>query len=109
MNKMLKNEFGQFKEAKTGFSWTVFFFGPFVPLFRGDFKYFGIMILVAIFTTGLGNIVFPFMYNKWYTQDLIEKGYRTEDREFAQFLRYKGIFVPEQKKVKSESIDQDIF
>ena len=109
MYKMLKNEFGQFKEAKTGFSWTVFFFGPLVPLFRGDFKYFGIMLLVWFFTSGLGIIIFAFVYNKLYTQGLIEKGYRTEDREFAQFLRFKGIFVPEQKKVNSETIDQDIF
>ncbi len=39
------------KESYVGFSWTTFFFGPFVPLFRGDFKWFFIM-LVGLLTLG---------------------------------------------------------
>ena len=34
----LKNDIGMVKEAKIGFSFTTFFFGPFVPALRGDWK-----------------------------------------------------------------------
>lgn len=41
MKVMLKNEnTGQIKQAKIGFSWTVFFFGFFPAIFRGDWKWF---------------------------------------------------------------------
>lgn len=37
------------KQVKVGFSWTTFFFGFFVPLFRGDIKWFLIMLLTQSF------------------------------------------------------------
>ena len=80
----LKNDAGITKTVKAGFSWTVFFFGFFVPLFRGDWKWAGIMaissIIVAMFTYGLGAwvllLIFAVKYNEWYINDLKEKGYR---------------------------------
>ncbi len=48
----------QVKPAKIGFSWTVFFFGCLPPLFRGDWKWFFILLIVeAVFglpTFGFG-------------------------------------------------------
>ena len=38
MKVRLRNQYQNFKEAKAGFSWTVLFFGFFVPLLRGDVK-----------------------------------------------------------------------
>ena len=38
----------QFKQVKIGFSWTMFFFGFWVPLFRGDWKWLIIMLLLDI-------------------------------------------------------------
>ena len=80
----LKNDVGITKTVKVGFSWTVFFFGFFVPLFRGDWKWAGIMaissIVVAMFTYGLGAwvllLIFAVKYNEWYINNLKEKGYR---------------------------------
>ena len=80
----LKNDAGITKTVKVGFSWTVFFFGFFVPLFRGDWKWAGIMaissIIVAMFTYGLGAwvllLIFAVKYNEWYINDLKEKGYK---------------------------------
>lgn len=84
MKIMLENKFGVKKVVKVGFSWTVFFWGFFVPLFRGDFKYMAFMIAAAV----IGNFVFPivggwaamiifmFKYNEWYLDDLKNKGYK---------------------------------
>lgn len=76
MKQIMKNEIGQVKIVKEGFSWTTLFFGVFVPLYRGDWKWFLIMLIVNLFTYGLGSIVFAFIYNKIYIDDLLAKGYR---------------------------------
>jgi len=67
---------GAIKEAPVGFSWTVFFFNFFPPLFRGDFKWAVIFFLLAMLTMGLSAIVFMFIYNKLYIKDLIGAGYK---------------------------------
>jgi hypothetical protein len=90
----LKNDAGMVKEVKKGFSWTVFFFGVFVPLIRGDLKWAGIMlmlsILAGIFTAGFGamvpGLIFSFVYNKIYIKDLYEKGYRAADESQSDLL-----------------------
>jgi hypothetical protein len=64
------------KPGYYGFSWTYFFFGPFVPLFRGDFEEATSQILVAILSLWIWMIVESFLYNKHYmTRMLTEKGW----------------------------------
>lgn len=72
----MRNEHGAIKKVKAGFSWTTFFFGVLVPLFRGDFKWFLVMIVANLFTVGLANFIFIFKYNSWYISDLQDKGYK---------------------------------
>ena len=72
----LKNDNGVTKEVKNGLSWTYFFFGSLVPLFRGDFKWFLITLIAAPVTFGLSHFLFFFKYNEWYLNDLQEKGYK---------------------------------
>ena len=87
------------KEVKVGFSWTVFFFGLFVPLFRGDLKWAAIMffgtILLGFATLGIGGavlgIVMSFVYNKIYIKDLIEKGWNPVGEENRLLLEEKNI------------------
>lgn len=69
------------KQAPVGFSWTVFLFGFFPPLFRGDWKYGLIILLAAVFTLGLSSLVFMFIYNKLYIKSLLEEGYTSIDPE----------------------------
>jgi len=71
----------EIKQAPIGFSWTVFLFGPFPPLFRSDWKFFAILLLAALVTFGLSNLVFAFIYNKMYLNDLLNNGYTTDDPE----------------------------
>ena len=97
------------KKGFIGFSWTSFFFGFFVPIFRGDFKWLLIFLFPFIFVW-LGNFlnldfdnnyifiifmlpilitrfVFPFIYNGFYTKDLLKKGYLPpEDDDYSNAI-----------------------
>lgn len=79
----LRNRNGVVKKAPQGFSWTVFFFGLFVPLFRKDWKFFLIMfalnLVIGAITYGLGafivNLIVAIKYNEWYLEGLQNEGY----------------------------------
>lgn len=75
MHVKLRHPSGLLKDCKVGFSWTTFFFGAFVPLFRGDWKWFLIILVLCSITFSLAIIPFWFIYNKLYIKDLLEKGY----------------------------------
>ena len=87
---MLKHrDSGLVKRGFYGFSWTTLFFGFFPALFRGDFITFlggfAVLIVLGIFTIGIGTgiamIVWAFWYNKYYTRKLLERGYVFADAE----------------------------
>lgn len=78
MKRIMKNEIGQVKVVKEGFSWTTLFFGALVPLCRGDWKWFLIMVVAGLCTMGLSSLIFCFLYNKFYINDLLKEGYRFE-------------------------------
>lgn len=87
----------QGKQAKIGISWTVFFFGPFPALFRGDWKWFLIMLIADVFTAGLSHWVFIFLYNKLYLTDLLTQGFEPNDPFSEQLLLSKGYFIQRQR------------
>ena len=66
------------KEAPVGFSWTTIFFGGFVPLFRGDWGWFFIMMIVNFITFGIASILFGFIYNRIYIQNMIKNGFKVK-------------------------------
>jgi hypothetical protein len=80
---MQHKETGIVKDGFYGFSWTTLFFGFFPALFRGDFITFiggfVITLIIALLTWGIGaffvGFVWAFMYNKYYTRRLLERGY----------------------------------
>lgn len=98
MKIRVKNDIGKTKEIKIGFSWSTFFFGVFVPLFRGDWKWFLIVIGIdlALTITGLIFIMpllmlgLAFFYNRLYAKDLYNKGYRgltpEENQELIKYI-----------------------
>jgi hypothetical protein len=85
------------KECPTGYSWTTFLFGLFVPLVRGDLKWaailFVITALVTTFSWALCFIpncfigpIFAYFYNKLYITELVEKGYVGNDKADNDWL-----------------------
>lgn len=88
----LKNNMGGFIQAKVGVSWTYFFFGSFVPLFRGDFKWFILTMIFAICTFGLSHLYFMFAYNKIYIKEKIQQWYKPEGEIARGFCKAKGIY-----------------
>ncbi len=96
MHAKLLNAEGKLKDVKVGISWTTFFFGFFVPLFRRDWMYFAIFLIVSIilsmFTSFafVFDIVMAFFYNKLYTQNLIKKGYAPASPVDEDILKSKG-------------------
>ncbi|WRF26043.1 HrgC protein [Helicobacter pylori] len=81
------------KKGLVGFSWTTFFFGFFVPIIRGDARWAIVMVVAALFTFGLSNIVFAFIYNKQYTTRLLESGYEPTDEYSRGILRSRGMIA----------------
>ena len=69
---------GAMREAPVGYSWTTLFFGCFPALFRGDWKWAVIMIIIGLFTFNLSTIIFSFIYNKFYIKDLIGAGFKAQ-------------------------------
>lgn len=66
----------EIKKAPLGFSWTTFFFGGWVPLFRQDWVFGIILLIVGIITYGVAGVVASFIYNNFYIKRLLEKGYK---------------------------------
>ena len=92
----LKNDVGVVRKVPVGFSWTMLFFGPLVPLFRGDIKWTILYLLVALVTLpfyGVGCLILPFIYNKRYVIGLFERGYKPADEESRKILVAKGIIT----------------
>ncbi len=69
----------------------MYIFGGFVPLLRGDIKWFFITWVVAVATFGLAWFVFPFVYNKVYIKGIIENGYVPADEASSNSLSAAGI------------------
>lgn len=82
---------GKFRKAYEGFSWTILFFGPLVPLFRRDWKYFLLYMLaygvlintlqmeIAQMVGGVLMIGMAFVYNGLHQKELLSKGFDFTD------------------------------
>ena len=108
-------KYGHRKKRFIGFSWTAFFFNFFVPIFRLDFIGFLIFVspylliiimLLFIFIIGsndeniiiafivlfgifklITRLIFPFIYNSFYTKNLLKKGYLPlEDDDYSNAI-----------------------
>ena len=69
------------KTGYTGYCWTYFFFGFFVPIFRGEILIGFLHIIFSVVTFGLFQLIIPFLYNKQYTTRLLTNGWELNDTE----------------------------
>jgi hypothetical protein len=71
---------GRTVNAKQGFSLTYYFFGPFVPLFRGHISGFFLTLVLECISCGIARLIFAFVYNGMYINWLIKKGYHVREK-----------------------------
>lgn len=83
---------GEVKQVKLGVCWTFLFFRLLVPLFRGDIKWFFIILFSCIITIGFAAIYFLFKYNEIYLKGLLAKGYKPADEISSDILKARGLF-----------------
>lgn len=86
---LLKNpNTGEIARAPVGFSWTTFFFSFFPALFRSDWKWAAIQLLIAFLTFGLSGLVFAFIYNKLHIKEMLfSKGFKVTGSEKGDLQR----------------------
>lgn len=93
----LKNDAGLIKQCPVGFSWTILMCGPFVPLIRGDFKWFLWMCIPGLY------IIMAFIYNKIYIQKFLMQGFKPADDFSKSILQQKGIIANENGVITNQS------
>ena len=79
--KIKHKQSGVVKHCHTGYSWTYFFFGFFVPIFRGEISIGIFHLIFSIITFGLFQLVMPFLYNKQSSIRFLTSGWELNDTE----------------------------
>ena len=79
--KIKHKQSGVVKYCHTGYSWTYFFFGFFVPIFRGEISIGIFHLIFSIITFGLFQLVMPFLYNKQSSIRFLTSGWELNDTE----------------------------
>tara|TARA_B110000008_G_scaffold160523_1_gene161214 strand:- start:231 stop:614 length:384 start_codon:yes stop_codon:yes gene_type:complete len=75
------NESGIQKNCFVGYSWTYFFFGFFVPIFRGEISIGVFHLIFSLVTFGIFQLIMPFLYNKQYSTRLLNNSWLLNDSE----------------------------
>ena len=104
--KLICNETQEVKEAPQGYFWTFLLCGGFTPLYRKDTKRGILFLVIAILPVSILLLLdiqihrnypirlyptiiyalYAFVYNKRYTQELLNKGYVGYDKESIEYL-----------------------
>ena len=79
--KAKHNESGIQKNCFVGYSWTYFFFGFFVPIFRGEISIGVFHLIFSLVTFGIFQLIMPFLYNKQYSIRLLNNSWSLNDSE----------------------------
>lgn len=85
------SESGLSKSGYVGFSWTYYFFGFFVPVFRGEIPIAFFHLVLSILTLGFFQLVMSFLYNKQYTIRLLTNGWELNDTDEKKRLALRSL------------------
>jgi len=77
--RVIHKQSGIERKCFVGYSWTYFFFGFFVPIFRGEISIGIFHLIFSIVTFGLFQLVMPFLYNKQASVRLLVNGWELND------------------------------
>ena len=84
--KVKHNNTGIQKHCFVGYSWTYFFFGFFVPIFRGEILIGLFHFALSFVTFGIFQLIMPFLYNKQYSIRLLSDSWSLNDSEKMNIL-----------------------
>jgi hypothetical protein len=91
MVSLKHKETGVNKELKLGFSWTIFFFGALVFVFRGNWSEFFKYLILGFVTFRIYDLIQCFTANKKEVIRWMERGYVPANDADRQKLVNKGI------------------
>jgi hypothetical protein len=74
-------ESGLMKVGGYGFCWAYFFFGFFMPLFRGGLGVDALHLLFTCVTFGVWRLIACFIYNKQYMTRMLTSGWELAGTE----------------------------
>ena len=109
--KVKHNESGIQKNCFVGYSWTYFFFGFFVPIFRGEISIGVFHLIFSIVTFGIFQLIMPFLYSKQYSTRLLNNSWSLNDSENNNAIARKKIGIAtdwNERKIKS-LLNKEIF
>ena len=69
------------KKGYLGYSWSYLFFGWFVPIFRGELGVGLLHLAITLFSAGLSQLIFPFIYNRQYMIRLLLSGWQLDTQD----------------------------
>ncbi|MDD2558699.1 MAG: hypothetical protein PHH87_10520 [Desulfuromonas sp.] len=72
---------GMMKEGYFGFSWTYFFFGAFVPIFRGEIGIGCLHMVINMVSLGIFQLIMCFLYNKQYMSRMLQSGWTLDETD----------------------------
>lgn len=94
---------GLTRNGYVGFSWTYLFFGWFVPLFRGELGTAALHLLFSIFTLGLWQLIFCFIYNRQYMTRMLTGGWELADSDAKNQLAAARLGIVRQPKITASA------
>ena len=95
MIKLVNRHTKQYFFTELDVSWTAFFFGAWVPLYRGEIRQFWLFFLLDIVTFGIYNCFMFFNFNKGFVRRKLQNGWSPAHESDKQMILACGIASPE--------------